>query len=389
MAIQPLAPLVTPPTQATPEAQWPDMADTFATDQARWTEEFNSRTLSELNAVIAETGGNADRAEAAAGTVGGVVAAAEAAAAESVSASASAIAARNAAQGFSAAAQGYSEHSEEQAGLAQEAADRAQAIVGPVGTAVSRDVTTSSQDVTPGRVLAVGNYGLPTNELYQALPLPSDTDSTTDFNSITDQGWYARLLGGASGSRNENHPDGQTALAAGNGVSNYYWVFVTKFGGNVFQWAVPYLSGADTTGVAPRFRSLGGGVWTPWRVVASSGNPTVSRRAIEWWAGADKIVSVAAATGAVSIDLAAASVFSLTLTGNTTLAPTNLPVLAGETRSIVIRVTQDSTPRLLTWWTGITWLAVVTPSAPPANKIQEYVLTWDGTSWMGRKGAGN
>lgn len=81
MPIEPLEPLVIPPTQATPAADWPDQADAFVTDQRRWTVEFNSQTIPEMNAVaaslddaktyvddaLAEVVVNADRAEQQAG----------------------------------------------------------------------------------------------------------------------------------------------------------------------------------------------------------------------------------------------------------------------------------------------------------------------------------
>lgn len=103
----------------------------------------------------------------------------------------------------------------------------------------------------------------------------------------------------------------------------------------------------------------------------------------------DKTVT-ANATGAFTLDLSAADVFDLTLSGNTTLAISNAPPLTGETFTVVVRVRQGGTARTLAWWGGITWLATTTPAAPAANKIVEYILsTTNGTVWLGRKGAAN
>ncbi len=107
-----------------------------------------------------------------------------------------------------------------------------------------------------------------------------------------------------------------------------------------------------------------------------------------WYLGTDK-QHTADATGAVTLDLATASIFDLTLTDNVTLTVSNANVPAGETRSVVVRIGQGATARTLTWWSGITWLASTTPEAPEENKIKEYVLSYDGSSWLGREGASN
>lgn len=59
MAIAPLTPLVEPPTQATPAAQWPDLADAFVTDQYRWTLEFNAQTIPQMNETVTEVNSGA------------------------------------------------------------------------------------------------------------------------------------------------------------------------------------------------------------------------------------------------------------------------------------------------------------------------------------------
>lgn len=105
----------------------------------------------------------------------------------------------------------------------------------------------------------------------------------------------------------------------------------------------------------------------------------------------DKEVKIPSASGAVALDLSLASVFDVTLSSNTTLSPTNIPVLdTDEVLSVVVRVRQGATARTLTWWGGIAWLVPSPPPATPAaNKIIEYILSWDGSSWIGRMGARN
>lgn len=107
------------------------------------------------------------------------------------------------------------------------------------------------------------------------------------------------------------------------------------------------------------------------------------------WGFGDLTVVNAAATGSVSVDFSQAGIYDYTLSGNTTLVPTSLPTLTNATRSYLIRVRQTGTARTLTWWGGITWIATATPPAPAANKMVEYVMSWDGTNWLGRKGASN
>lgn len=68
MPIQSLDPLVVPPTQATPEAQWPNMADAFVTDQRRWTVEFNEQAIPALNQAVDEVESDRQAAQQAAAT---------------------------------------------------------------------------------------------------------------------------------------------------------------------------------------------------------------------------------------------------------------------------------------------------------------------------------
>lgn len=106
----------------------------------------------------------------------------------------------------------------------------------------------------------------------------------------------------------------------------------------------------------------------------------------------DKTVTNATATGTVTLNCSLGDLFDLTLTGNTTVALSNLPTLSGETFTFKIGASQGGTAYTLTWFGTITWLTTggTAPAAPAANKTIEYILsTKDGANFIGRKGASN
>lgn len=103
----------------------------------------------------------------------------------------------------------------------------------------------------------------------------------------------------------------------------------------------------------------------------------------------DDLLVNAASTGTVTLDVGAAQVFDLTLSGNTTLAFSNVPVPVGQSYSWLVRVTQGATARTLAFPT-VTWLTPngTSPGAPAASKIIEYIFsTQNGTTILARKGA--
>lgn len=105
--------------------------------------------------------------------------------------------------------------------------------------------------------------------------------------------------------------------------------------------------------------------------------------------GFDNLSVNAAATGTVTLNLANASVFDITLTGNTTIAFSNIPVPTNQSFSWVLRVTCGATGYSITWPT-VTWLTTggTAPPAPLAGKVVEYVFsTQNGTLVLGRKGS--
>lgn len=103
--------------------------------------------------------------------------------------------------------------------------------------------------------------------------------------------------------------------------------------------------------------------------------------------GYDDCVVNAAATGTVTCNLATATVFDLTLTGNTTIAFSNVPTPTNQIFSWVVRVTMGGTLRTLTMPT-VTWLTPTgTFDTPAVGKVIEYIFsTQNGTLIHGRKG---
>jgi hypothetical protein len=103
----------------------------------------------------------------------------------------------------------------------------------------------------------------------------------------------------------------------------------------------------------------------------------------------DKKYVNAAATGAVSLDVSQFGEFDMTLTGNSTFSFTNVPSLAaGESLTVVVRLTSTGTAYTATWMTA-TWhntTAGAPAPAPAITKTQEYVFTISSAGVIARKG---
>lgn len=150
-----------------------------------------------------------------------------------------------------------------------------------LSTGATSTVTTSTNDTTTGRLLKVGDFALGLDANSIAVPSTYLLDNTTDFDTILNAGWYKSLLGAAAGSRNPNHPDGQTAVTAGSGVTNFYWLLVARYSSNTFQVAFPYLSSNDFSGSTIKFRNIGSGSqWSAWKSVYYNGNLPTSSDAV-------------------------------------------------------------------------------------------------------------
>lgn len=104
----------------------------------------------------------------------------------------------------------------------------------------------------------------------------------------------------------------------------------------------------------------------------------------------DKAQVITAATGTVTLDCSLYSVFDLTLSGNTTLAFSNVPVLSGENFAVAVKVRQGTTAYTLTQPSGVTPITSgsVNPQTPGASKRADYVYsTTTGTAWDWYAGA--
>ena len=176
MAISPRPPMLIPPTQATPAADWPDEADAFVTSQYQWTLAFNAQTIPELNQAITDinsaattSGQNATNAANSATIAGqhkdAAATSAAAALASQNSASGSATAASNAAtaaEGYrdqTAAAvgqaEGFRDESEDFRDEAQQFRDEAQAIV--IGDAID-DTSLEPYQVRSAQNASIGHF---------------------------------------------------------------------------------------------------------------------------------------------------------------------------------------------------------------------------------------
>ena len=103
-------------------------------------------------------------------------------------------------------------------------------------------------------------------------------------------------------------------------------------------------------------------------------------------AGYSEVVfTLATATGTLGLDLSLYNFFNLTMTGNITVSPTNVPASKAVTLTIIAR--QDATGgRTITWPAGTKWPGgVVPPATTTANATDLWVLTtYDGgTNWFG------
>lgn len=147
-----------------------------------------------------------------------------------------------------------------------------------------------------------------------------------------------------------------------------------------------------TTGAGTTDPSLDSSNWANFVTgfATLSGAETFTNKTVSAFRYLDRTVTNATATGTVTLDLSQGSTFDLTLSGNTTLALSNVPVLTNETLNIFISVTQGTTAYSLTWFGGITWITAgsIAPAAPAANKINEYIITTKAPGvYKGRKGA--
>lgn len=97
--------------------------------------------------------------------------------------------------------------------------------------------------------------------------------------------------------------------------------------------------------------------------------------------GAEQVTTGSATTGTVTLDCSTASVFTITPTGNITLAPSNVPG-SGTACTITVVISMGSTLRTVTMPGGAIWLGAA-PTFVASKKAAITMLTTDGgTSWI-------
>lgn len=100
--------------------------------------------------------------------------------------------------------------------------------------------------------------------------------------------------------------------------------------------------------------------------------------------GKDTVYALASLTGTIGIDLANGNMHYGTLAGNTTFTFTG--ATNGSECEFVLSITQDSTPRTITWPASVKWAGGVAPTlSTGSGAIDQFVFrTRDGgTTWYG------
>lgn len=93
--------------------------------------------------------------------------------------------------------------------------------------------------------------------------------------------------------------------------------------------------------------------------------------------------SVTSSSGTATIDCSAATVFSITLTEDTTFAFSNVPT-SGTAYGLTLKIVQDSTARTITWPASVKWADGLSPDVSVGSgEVDIFVLfTHDGgTTW--------
>lgn len=110
--------------------------------------------------------------------------------------------------------------------------------------------------------------------------------------------------------------------------------------------------------------------------------PKYSQVARPTHGGYESVAVASGTTGTVTLDCAAASVFTLSPTGNVTTLTLSNPPATGTACTITLIVTQDSTPRTIATPTGGVFYGAATPAQVASKKcIFTYMTVDGGTTW--------
>lgn len=129
-------------------------------------------------------------------------------------------------------------------------------------------------------------------------------------------------------------------------------------------------------------RVLVNSVWGSWYRLATTQAEQDARYAQSTGGGREKVAALSATTGTCTGDLSAASVFTITPTGNWTLAFSNVP--SGVAVTVTVIVSEGATPRTMTDPSGTTWATGGAPTVVASKwRIINLVTVDGGTSWRG------
>lgn len=93
--------------------------------------------------------------------------------------------------------------------------------------------------------------------------------------------------------------------------------------------------------------------------------------------------------GTVVLNLTLGNAFQHTLTANITTLTISNPPASGRAGSFVLKITQDSTPRTISWPASVDWAGGVAPTLSTGSGDVDIMtfITWDaGTRWFGMVG---
>jgi len=96
------------------------------------------------------------------------------------------------------------------------------------------------------------------------------------------------------------------------------------------------------------------------------------------------ILTTDPATGSINLDLSAANIFRLNLTGNTTITFTNPPAAGSTSVATIVAIQDSSGGHTITWTDGAFAGGVAPPASTGANEVDIWTaFTYDqGTSYV-------
>jgi len=99
---------------------------------------------------------------------------------------------------------------------------------------------------------------------------------------------------------------------------------------------------------------------------------------------AEVLLTTDSATGSINLDLSAANIFRLNLTGDTTVTFTNPPAAGSTSVATIVAIQDGSGGHTITWTDGVFAGGVAPPASTGANEVDIWTaFTYDqGTSYV-------